>query len=179
MIRYRQPRNMSEMNEFVRIVEETIDSGESGQEIISRSYKRSIILAIDEGLVVGGISFLNHKEYEKAWDFSPEDLGKAKVKPSTLGYISYIAVAPSHQGLGIGVELLKKASVRLESRGCGAFWTHVWSGSPGNASFRLFSSQGFEQVKRTKKPWAKSSNVKCVICGEHCQCDCLTMLKKT
>lgn len=178
MIRYRQPRNMSEMRDFIDIVERTIDAGVSGGEVISECYKKSIILAVDEDRVVGGVAFMDHVEYEIMWEFSPEDLGRARVEPSELGYISYIAVDPSHQGLGIGAELLKRASVRLENRGCGAFWVHVWSGSPNNASYRLFLSSGFEQVLRTKKPWTKDSSVKCVVCGDRCRCDCITMLKK-
>jgi ribosomal protein S18 acetylase RimI-like enzyme len=179
MISYRQPKNLAEVRAFVDIVEKNIDGGPSGGDIIPRCRKKGTILAVEDGTVVGGIAFMTHDLYEEIWGFQEDELGRAadSVAPDDLGYISYIAVADTHQGLGIGAELLKRASVRLEKAPCGALWVHVWSGSPGNASYRLFSRFGFEQVKRTKKPWVKTEHVKCVVCGEHCQCDCITMLK--
>ncbi len=65
------------------------------------------------------------------------------------GEIANIAVAPTHQGSGLGGQLLDAAIEATEAQDCEAVWLEVRE--TNEPAKRLYASRGFEAIGRRKR----------------------------
>ncbi len=87
--------------------------------------RHHLVVAVEDGLVVGFVSAVHY--------IHPD-------KPRPELWINEVAVAPTHQGRGLGRDLLRSTLEAGRKNGCGEAW--VLTDRSNTPAMRLYSSGG-------------------------------------
>jgi len=174
----------SDFRAIVNLVGENITKDiNCGIDYYKSSSLGEVIIARNNDQVIGMIKQSRPGKIFEELEDKHFDLKNIKANKGDIGYISWLAVAESYQGEGIGKKLVREALEYQKEWGSKAVVVHCWQASPGNASQKLFKKLGFSSLKMHIRPWeeySKSLGAKkywCVVCGNPCICDELEMIK--
>ena len=141
-----------------------------------------VLVAKINGEVVGALMHCRPGKIFKRLEDKYFDLKNIKADKKDIGFIEVLVVDRKFRRKGIGKALIMKAMEYQKEWNSKVVVVHSWQSSPGNGSEKLYTKLGFTAQKMHKSPWLEYSkdpkeDFLCVVCGRHCKCDDLEMVK--